>query len=67
MNLEDRVQKLEGDEPERCENCIPWGDTPRVSYEDASRETSGPPQRCPECDFEPVHIVVTYFKEAGKP
>jgi hypothetical protein len=67
-NVRNRL-KLEGEVPERCDDCRPWGDEIRISYrhEDGPMsEPTGPPERCETCGYEPLEIDVIYTHEAAK-
>jgi len=61
--------KLEGEVPERCNECLPWGDEMRIArrHEDGPMsEPTGPPERCETCGYEPLEIEVFYTHEAAK-
>jgi hypothetical protein len=67
-SIDDRLKKLEGEGPQRCDACLPWGDRPRISHhhsDGTSTEPDGPPERCERCGYEPVHIIVNYTHEAA--
>ncbi len=68
MSLKDRISKLEGEGPERCDACLPWGDRPRISHyhsDSTSTGPDGPPERRKSYGYEPVHIIVNYTREAA--
>jgi hypothetical protein len=69
-SIDNRLKKLQGERPQRCENCLPWGDELRISYHhsDGSEKepTSGPPERCERCGYEPPHIILRETHEAAR-
>jgi hypothetical protein len=68
-NVSNRLKKLEGEEPERCNDCLPWGDAIRIAHchEDGpTSEPTGPPECCETCGYEPVLIIVHSTHEAAK-
>jgi hypothetical protein len=68
-SIDNRLKKLENEEPQRCDACLPWGDTPRISLhhsDGTSTGPDGPPERCESCGYEPLHIIVRHTHEAAK-
>jgi hypothetical protein len=58
-HLEERA----GD-PGRCDNCQSWG--PRIiktDWRSGQPLASGPPERCPKCDYEPTVIIVEEIED----
>ena len=57
--------KLEGEVPERCNECLPWGDEMRIAHrhEDGPvSEPTRPPEHCETCGYESLEIEVFYTR-----
>ncbi len=75
MSLKDRVRRLEGDAPNRCNNCREWGDFVRYEHDPAECDPGchepaythggGMPERC-ECGYEPLTVLITHTWAAGR-
>ena len=64
--LGDELTGLEGDEPERWENCLDWPD-PFVVFETTHQGSlEGVPNRCPRCGYEPFAIIMRFIGEGSR-
>jgi hypothetical protein len=70
MSIKHRIGRLEEEAgQERCENCLPWGDTPRISHhypDGTTNDPSWPPERCSKCGYEPFTIIIEHTHVAAR-